>query len=390
MLRFTTSPTRDLEINDLYCAILNYLISQQRNEPFLIRIEDLESAKNIEGKDSEIMQILEKFALKHNDQFHQSEHLNLYQTLALPLLKEKKAFICKCLLDSRCNNNCQEFSSKEIETIKSEKEKFIIRLTEDSSVIIMKEDGKPSYTFATATDDMMSGITLIIEPEKAFKNSPKQLHIQKLLGYDKEITHSPLPSIQETPSLQWLFEEGFVPDAILNYLLLLGNPNAPIEIFTLPQAIEWFKPKSIPTTESLFELKKLRAINREHLKRMKDKELSTLFNFADADIGKLAKVYLEEECSTLKELEAKINPIFKAKDFSGKWGEEMQLLSEIIFQAPPFETFDAFWQHLTTQSKLEDDRLLPALTQLLTGTENGSRLSDIYPFIKSYILEVAS
>ena len=390
MVQFTIAPTADMPINSLRIAILNYVVSQQKGTPFLVRIDDLESEKNIEGKDSEIMQILEKFALKHHSVFHQSEHLNLYQTLALRLLKEKKAFICKCLSDSSCNNNCQERSSKEHEALKSAKEKFLIRLIEDSSVVIMQEDGKPSYTFASATDDMMSGITMIIQEEQYLKDYAKQIAIQKLLGYEKSIESISIPSISNAPSLLSLFEEGFVPDAILNYLLLLNNPRLSQEIFTLPYAIEFFSLDDIPTSFPTFELDKLRHINREHLKLMDDKQLSTLFGFADADIGQLAKFYLTKECFTIKDLEAKIRPIFTPKDFSGKWGKEMKQLSEIIFQAPYFETFEPFKAHLMAQSKLEDDTLLLALNQLLTNSEERVELNELYPFIKSYILEVAS
>ncbi len=390
MVQFTIAPTADMTINSLRIAILNYVVSQQKAKPFVVRIDDLESEKNIEGKDSEIMQILEKFALKHHSVFHQSEHLNLYQTLALRLLKEEKAFVCKCLIDSSCNNNCKEFSSKEHEALKSAKEKFLIRLTEDSSVVIMQEEGKPSYAFASATDDMMSGITMIIKEEQYLTDYPKQLQIQKLLAYENSIDVIAIPSISNVPSLLSLFEEGFIPDAILNYLLLLTNPQTPQEIFTLPYAIEFLSLDDIPTSSPTFELDKLRNINREHLKLMEDKQLSTLFGFADADIGQLAKFYLTKECFSIKDLEANILPIFNPKDFSGKWGKEMKQLSEIIFQAPYFETFEPFKAHLMAQSKLEDDTLLPALNQLLTNNEEHVELSELYPFIKSYILEVAS
>ena len=392
MLRFAPSPTGDMHIGHLRIAILNYLVSQQKDEQFLVRIEDLESQKNIEGKDSDIMMILEKFALKHDSVFHQSEHLNLYQTLSLRLLKEEKAFVCKCI-ETSCLKDCENFSSEDYHSLKKSAEKFVIRVKGLTSFILVKADGTPSYDFACASDDMMSGISFIIREEKYLENTPKQIHIQNLLGYKSKNTYVHIPNLSnsnEIPSLQWLLEEGFIPDAILNYLLLLENPNAPKEIFTLPKAIEWFDLNNISRSAPTFELDKLGLINREHLKLMDDKKLSTLFGFADADIGKLAKVYLEEECSTIKELEAKIRPIFTAKDFSGKWGEKMQVISKIIFQAPAFETFDAFKEHISTQSDLKDDILLQVLRQLLTATGDGPELSAIYPCIKSYILEVAS
>jgi len=83
MLRFASSPTGDMDIDTLRVAILNYLVAQQRHENFTIRIDDTDKENNIEGKDTEIMQILEKFALKHGSVFHQSEHLHIHQTFAI-------------------------------------------------------------------------------------------------------------------------------------------------------------------------------------------------------------------------------------------------------------------------------------------------------------------
>ncbi len=389
MLRFAPSPTGDMHMAKLRIAILNYLVSQQRNEQFLVRIEDTDSKRNIEGKDSEIMQILEKFALIHNSVFHQSEHLNLYQTLALRLLKEEKAFICKCTnnINTCSSAHCEKLTHDDYIALKASAENFVIRIKDAFS--ILHSDGTPTYDFACATDDMMSDIDFIIQEEKYLSSTVKQTHIKNLLGYEKQTKYVHIPNIlnDEKISLKSLFEEGFIPDAILNYLLLLGNPEAPNEIFTLPEAIKWFDLNSISTSATTFDIVKLRFINREHLKIMDDKKLSKLFGFADADIGKLAKVYLEE-CSTINELEAKIRPIFNPKNFND--AKEMQNISEIISDAPYFESFDELKKHIIIQSGLKDENLLKPLQYLLTGVENSPELSKVYSHIKSYILEVAS
>ncbi|CAA6816693.1 MAG: Glutamyl-tRNA(Gln) synthetase (EC [uncultured Sulfurovum sp.] len=428
MLRFAPSPTGDMSIASLRIAIINYLVSQQKNDQFLVRIEDINSKKNIEGKDTEVMMLLEKFALKHNAVFHQTEHLNLHQTLALRLLKDGKAFVCKCTeeeletekksakensLTYQYSGHCENLTTEEYDLLKVSGEKFVIRIKkptktityndliqgnqranpdEIDSFIILDSESKPTHNFACAADDMMGNVNFIIREDKHLINTPKQIHIKNLLGYEDETKYAHISSLKnndESSSLTWLFKEGYIPDAILNYLLLLGNDKATKEIFTLPEAIEWFELESLGKSPASFDITKLQFINREHLKMMDDRELSTLFGFADADIGKLAKVYLKE-CSTINELEAKIRPIFKPKDFSGEFGESMQILSELIFQAPAFETFDKLKEHLSTKSGLKDDTLINPLRQLLTGTGSGPELSEIYPYIKSYILEVAS
>jgi len=338
--------------------------------------------------------LLEKFALKHDAVFHQSEHLNLHQTLAIRLLKEEKAFICSCKEENlSCIANCENLLSEDYEELKKSKKPFVLRLKNARDAFtILRVNGTPTQIFASACDDMMSDIDFIIQTEEEKENTPKKEAIKKLLGYEKETKYLYLPRLitdETNHFVKSLLEQGFIPDAILNYLLLIEDEEAPKEIFTLPEAIEWFNINNISTTPLKFDIEKLCFINREHLKRIDDKQLSTLFGFADADIGKLAKVYLEE-CCTINELEEKIRPIFKPKTFNSKEGEEMRKLSELIFLAPAFETFDELKIHLEKRSGLKEEKLLKPLQHLLTGTGDGPELSKIYPYIKSYILEVAS
>ena len=417
MVRFAPSPTGDMDIGSLQVAIINYLVAQQRSDQFLVRIEDIDTQQNIEGKDTEIMMVLEKFALNHSSVFHQTEHLNLYQTLALRLLKEERAFVCKCgdvATDQPYSGHCENLTQEDYTQLKESGESFVIRIKkpkeaisyhdtvqgeitreadEIDSFVIVKADGKPTYDFASACDDMLSNIDLLIRSESYLTTTPKQIHIKNLLGYESTTQYAHLPTLMsgegESYSVKWLFEQGFIPNAILNYLILLANPNAPQEIFTLPEAIEWFNLDLISKTAQTFELDKLRQINREHLKMMENRELSTLFGFADPEIGKLAKVYLSES-STIGELEQKIRPIFQPKDFSSELGEEMKQVADIIFNAPMFETFDAFKDDILIKSQLSEENLMASLRQLLTNAGSGPELSEIYPHIKSYILEVAS
>jgi len=425
MLRFATSPTGDMHIGTLRVAILNYLIAQQRKERFIVRIEDTDKEHNIEGKDTEIMQILEKFALKHESVFHQSEHLHMHQTLAIRLLEEGKAFVCTCTAEQleadRYSGKCFDVDKTEHAKLKESGIPFVIRIkkpteaifyhdlikgditttpNEVDSFVILGTDGTPTYNFACACDDMISGVDFILQVDDHLSNTAKQIHIKKQLGFDHETIYAHLPILlntsgkkmlkqDDTSLVKWLFGEGFIPDAIINYLLLLGNSKAPEEIFILPEAIEWFNIENISKSEAIFDIDKLRFINKEHLRRMDDRQLSTLFGFADADIGKLAKLYLEE-ASTIKELIAKIKPIFAAKDFEGVWGEQMRTMEVVIQNAPMIKDFDEFKSYIMKESGLKGENFFTPLRLVLTGAENGPELSEIYPLIKSYLLEVAS
>ena len=435
MLRFAPSPTGDMHIGNLRVAIFNYIVAKQKDVNFIIRIEDTDKEQNIEGKDTEILQILEKFALPHDSVSHQSENLHMHQTLAIRLLEEKKAFVCTCTPEQleadreeakkknvayRYSGRCSYVGAEELARLKEDKVPFVIRIkTPDTSItnhdlikgdivtapnevdsfVILRADSTPTYNFACACDDMFSGVSLIIREEEHLLDTPKQKHIKQLLGYEQETEYAHLPVILNTDgkkmserddasSLQWLFEQGFIPDAIANYLILLGN-KTPTEIFTMPEALEWFKLENISKSAAKFDIDKLRFINRKHLELMDDKQLSSLFGFADADIGKLAKIYLEE-ASTTNELEAKIKPIFIPKDFECEWGAQMRVMEKLITDAPMIDTFDEFKSYIMKESGLKGKNFFKPLRLLLTGAEHGPELSDVYPLIKSYLLEVAS
>jgi len=435
MLRFAPSPTGDMHIGNLRVALFNYIVAKQRNEQFIIRIEDTDKERNIVGKDTEILQILEKFALPHDRVFHQSENLHIHQTLAIRLLEEGKAFVCTCTpeqLDAdreeskqkrvayHYSGRCETMHSAGLIKLKEEKIPFVLRLKkpdapiisndiikgkietapdEVDSFVILRADSTPTYNFACACDDMLTGIDFIIRGEDHLSNTPKQTYVKQLLGYGTQTDHAHLPIIlnasgkkmskrDDASSVKWLFAEGFIPDAIINYLLLIGN-KTPEEIFTLPDALEWFRLENISKSPAHFDIDKLRFINREHLRRMDDRKLSTLFGFADVDIGKMAKFYLEE-ASTINELEVKIKAIFAPKDFDGEWGEQMRVLEKIITDAPLIEFFDSFKSHLMKESGLKGKNFFKPLRILITGTDHGPELSDIYPCIKSYLLEIAS
>jgi glutamyl-tRNA synthetase len=436
MLRFAPSPTGDMDINNLRIAIVNYILAQQYGESFTVRIDDTDKTRNIEGKDTEIMQILEKFALTHDSVFHQSEHLHMHQTLAIRLLEEKKAFVCTCTADqlkidkenAKKNNTayhysgqCSNVDKKELSQLKENRTPFVIRIKKPEkniavhdllkgnihtapldvdSFIILHEDGSPSQIFAAACDDMLSGVSIIVQTDEHFTNASRLEHIKMTLGYDQETAYAHLPSIyydqseklnanEDTLSLKSLLENGFIPDAIINYLLLLGNSKTPKEIFTLPEAIKWFNIQDTSQSALTFDMNKLRFINSEHLKSMDDKHLSTLFGFADEDIGKLAKLYLDYN-KTTKELQEKITLIFTPKNFECQWGEKMRILTKVIQNAPMINDYDTFKSHIVLKSGLSEENILKPLRILLTGAEDGPELSKIYPLIKSYILEVAS
>ncbi|SHO80313.1 Glutamyl-tRNA(Gln) synthetase [hydrothermal vent metagenome] len=385
MLRFALSPIRDIYIDDLRVAIFNYLYSQKIADNFILRIEDIDKKRDIIGKDEEILMILEKFALPHSQLYYQSENLHIHQTLAIRLLQEQKAFISTCLL-----NESSLDEKLDIDKLKNDGVPFVIRIKEPNgdNFIILKEDNTPTQIFATACDDMLTGVDFIIRKDEYINDTPKQEYIKSQLGYDNETKYIDLPAILNPISVKSLLEDGFLPDAIINYLILIGN-RVPKEIFTMPEAIEWFELENISKEAIDFDIEKLKFLNREHLRLMDSAKLSSLFGFDDVDIGNLAKLYLQE-VTTINELKIKIEEIFSPKDCSGEFGKEMKIIQEIIINAPMINSFEEFEKYIIAESGLKGEKLLNSLQLLITSSLNSPKLVDIYPLIKSYITEVVS
>lgn len=420
MLRFAFSPTHDMNIGDLRVALLNYIVSKQRGEDFIVRIEDMDKDSNIEGKDQEIVGILELFGIEYSQVVNQSQNFRFHAAMALQLLLEAKAFSCFCspewlekkreeaknnkeayIYDDACASLPDELvidnenpftvrikKSQEPITIKDYiKGEMILKPQELESFIIMNEDKRPTYSFACGIDDMLSDISLVICYEEHMSDAPKEDWIRTSLGYQKKIEYAHLPVMQDSASsVKWLLEEGFLPSAIANYLILIGN-KTPKEIFTIQEAMEWFSLENISKSPECFDINMLKHINREHLKMLDAKELSRYVGFADEEIGEVAKIYLEES-STTKELKAKIASIFAKKDIPDEFKEYADTIVKIVKDAPYFEKYEDFKNYIMKESGLKGKNLFEPLHILLTGAEHGPDIALVYKYIKNYIGEI--
>ena len=428
MLRFAPSPTGDMHIGNLRVALFNYIVAKQRGEKFLIRIEDTDTERNIEGKDKAILDILNTFNIKYDQVVYQSSNFKLHWKFATDLLTQKKAFVCFCTPEEiekerekankekrpyRYSGKCEELS--DIEVLEREDEPFVVRLKKPKSAIefddyikghlkfepfdidsfvILRQNKIPTYNFACAIDDMLYDISLIIRGEDHLSNTPKQIAIQKALNYDKKIEYAHLPIIlnsdgkkmskrDEASSVLWLLEEGFLPEAIANYLILLGN-KTPKEIFSLDEAIEFFDLKNLSKAPAKFDIDKLRFINREHLKQKDD--LASLLQIHKS-LNNLAKVYLEE-ASTLKELKTKIDEVLAKRTLNEEWQEEIEILKKEILENDLEDDYNEFKNRVSKNTGLKGKKLFMPLRLLLTNQTHGPNISDIYPAIKDMLKDL--
>jgi len=426
MLRFAPSPTGDMHIGNLRVAIFNYLVAKQTNDKLLIRIEDTDKERNIEGKDREILDILKLFGIDYGNVVYQSSNLHLHQEMAKKLLDEKKAFVCFCDEEEinfqrekaktekrpyRYSGKCENLTNDEIREFLDKKTPFVVRLKkpqnhvkfndlikgefdfspfEIDSFIIMRNDFTPTYNFACAVDDMLYDISLVIRGEDHLSNTPKQISVRNALGYDKEIKYAHLPIIlneegkkmskrDNASSVKWLLEEGFLPQAIANYLILLGN-SFKKEIFTLDEAIEFFDITKISRAPAKFDLAKLRFINKEHMKKI-DK-LTRYIGYHE-EYESLAKLYLDE-VSTVKELKEKLDNIFVKKEFD-EFNEEIEILKNEILNNDFEDDYNEFKTRIINNTGLKGKKLFMPLRMLMVGEKHGPEIKDLYQIMKPYL-----
>ena len=421
MLRFASSPTGDMHINNLRVALFNYITSQQRGEDLLIRIEDTDKENNIEGKDQEILDLLALFGVEYAQVIYQSESIRFHSAMALQLMHEKKAFSCFCSTgwienkkeeakvakkvynyDDACRNlpaelvidNTSPFSIRisrpDEDILITDKIKGKLIFTPDTvdSFTILNQNKTPVYDFSCAVDDMLNDISIIIRDEKHIEKTPKQEHIRTSLKYDKKIEYAHLPTIlnADIVSVKGLLEEGFLPEAITNYLISTGN-ETPEEIFNMQDALKWLSLDKVSINPIDFDIDTLKNINKKHLLKLDVKELSRYVGFADEEIGKLARIYLEE-VDTTKELRNKIEPIFAPKKIPQEFKEEAESMIKAIKSAPYFKEYDDFKNYIIKESGLKDENFSKVFRLLLTGTSDGPKITEIYKYLKNYIGEI--
>jgi len=408
MLRFSASPTSDMHIGDLRVALFNYIVSKQNNENLLVRIEDSDKEKNTEGKDQEILDLLELFGIKYSQVIYQSQNVRFYTAMALQLMHEKKAFSCFCSkawLDKKkqeakeakkpykYDDACENLPD---ELVIDNPNPFTIRIKKPTdniskdidSFVILKQDKTPTYNFASAVDDMLNDISIVVCNENHMDDMLKQEHIRNSLNYDKKIKYIYLQKIinEDEFSVKRLLKEGYLPEAILNYLISIDN-KTPKKIFSVKEAVEWFNLDNISNSPTRFDIEILKDINKQHLKNLDSKELSRYVGFADEEIGEVAKVYLEE-VTTTKELKNKIEPIFKPKIIPSEFKKDSLLMVETIKKAPYFEKYDDFKNYIMKESGLKEKDFFKLFGLLLTGSENTPDLKQLYKYLKNYLGEI--
>ena len=404
MLRFAFTPTDDMHIGHLRIALLNALAAKLKNEDFIVRVEDRDKK---EGVDQEFLDLLTLFNIEYSQVIYQSQNFKFHSAMALQLLHEKKAFACFCsdewlakkrqeakdadieyCYDDACRNlpaelvidNTAPFTvrivrpDREIVIKDSLKGELHFDAKSVDSFVILHQDKTSTDTFASAVDDMLSDVSLVIRDDAFVPSAPKEVHIREQLGYNKEVEYAHLPPLENAQefTIKELLKEGYLPEAISNYLISI----------TLKQPLEEFSLEAIKNEPTIFDIEALKEENKKHMKKMDPLELSRYVGFADAEIGELAKLYVDEAPTTRK-LKEKIAPIFEARTLNDS--SDLQQLKEKIANAPYFEEYDAFKNHLLKEIAMQEDELEKGVRLILTNSQEGPDIKDIYKYLKNYI-----
>ncbi|WP_026660219.1 glutamate--tRNA ligase [Butyrivibrio sp. AC2005] len=344
--RYAPSPTGRMHVGNLRTALYAYLISKHEGGDFILRIEDTDQERYVEGATEIIYRTLEKTGLIHDEgpdkdggvgPYVQSERQKsgIYMEYAKKLIDKGEAYYCFCdeqrlatLVQEIDDGNggkkeisvydkhCLHLSKEEVEKNLAEGKPFVIRQNnptegtttfhdelygdvtvenkELDDMVLIKSDGYPTYNFANVVDDHLMGITHVVRGNEYISSSPKYNRLYDAFGWEvPKYIHCPLITDEEHhklskrsghSSFEDLVEQGFLAETVVNFVALLGwSPDDNSEIMSLEELVQKFDYRRINKSPAVFDYTKLKWMNGEYLKKMDDEEFY-----------KLAEPYMKE------------------------------------------------------------------------------------------------
>ncbi len=350
--RIAPSPTgQDLHIGNAYTALINYVFAKKYNGQFVIRIEDTDRTRLVEGSQERILASLAWLGIVHDEgPYCQSDRLAIYKKYAHELVEKGHAYYCLCsaprlaemrknqeanhlppMYDGTCRNNNVQKSEKYVIRLKVPDDgvttftdlirgeiSFENKLIDDQ--VLLKSDGFPTYHLGVVVDDHLMGISHIIRGEEWISSTPKHILLYNFFGWSLPVfAHMPLLRNPDKSKLSkrknpvWVSdykEKGFLPEAINNYLATLAwaYPGGK-DIFSVSEMIENFTLEAVQTTAPIFDIEKLRWMNGEYLRSSQPSAVNyQLYNFFNQKypVEMIEKTWplVRDRIKTLKEFES--------------------------------------------------------------------------------------
>lgn len=426
--RFAPSPTGRMHVGNLRTALYAYLIAKHEGGDFILRIEDTDQERYVEGAVEIIYRTLEKTGLVHDEgpdkdggvgPYVQSERQakGIYLKYAKKLIEKGEAYYCFCDKErleglkqtvagkeiSVYDKHCLSLSKEEVEANLAAGKPYVIRqnnprtgtttfhddiygdITVDNSelddMILIKSDGYPTYNFANVVDDHLMGITHVVRGNEYLSSSPKYNRLYEAFGWEvPEYIHCPLITNEEHQKLskrcghasyEDLIDQGFLTEAVVNFVALLGwSPSDNREIMSLSELVEAFDYHHINKSPAVFDYTKLKWMNGEYIKAM---DFDRFYQMAEPYIKEVVtKDYDLKKIATLVKTRIEIFPDIKDH-------------IDFFEQLPEYDI--AMYTH--KKMKTNAETALEVLTEILPRLEAQEDYSNdaLYAMLCDYVAE---
>ncbi|TCO66825.1 glutamate--tRNA ligase [Caldanaerobacter subterraneus] len=453
-VRFAPSPTGSLHIGGARTALFNWLFARHHGGKFILRVDDTDLERSTEESMRGILEGLQWLGIDWDEgPIYQSQRLDEYRKFANKLLEEGKAYYCFCTKEEleemrkqaeregrpfMYTGKCRNLTKEQIENYLKEGRKPVIRLKtpregktvvhdiirgdvefDNSTIddfIIMKSDGMPTYNFATVVDDYQMGITHIIRAEEHLSNTPKQILIYEALGVPlPQFAHvsmvlapdrTKLSKRHGATSVQEFRDQGYLPEAIVNYITLLGwAPLDGEEIFDVRKSIREFSLERVSKNPAVYDVQKLTWINGHYIKSYDlDKLTQAIIPFLQKKgligenydyeyIKKIVSVVRERE-KTLVDIADAMTYYFKEVESYEEKGVQkyftkegvvdiLKKAAETLKNLEPFNKFTAeeAYRKLVEELGISSSALFHPTRLAISGRTFGPGLFDIMEFL---------
>ena len=377
--RYAPSPTGSMHIGNLRTALYEFLIAKSQGGDFVLRIEDTDRERYVDGAVDIIYKTLQSAGIAHDEgpdiggdygPYVQSERKDIYMPYAQRLIDEGKAYRCFCTkerleklqedsIGGGYDRRCRDIPKEESDALAASGAPYVIRQkmpldgatafedavygtisVENSELqdqILIKTDGYPAYNFANVIDDHTMGITHVVRGSEYLSSTPKYnllyeafgweiptyIHLPLIMGKDADGNISKLSKRHGSTSFEELVAEGYLPEAIINYIALLGwCPKDNQEIFTLNELISAFSIDGISKSPAIFDYDKLEWFNGEYIKAMtaeqfvkaSDAYLKSALGGSGLDFNKVAAI-LQQRVTVLNQIPDMVSFLAKQPDY---------------------------------------------------------------------------
>ena len=385
--RFAPSPTGYMHVGNLRTALYTYLIARHNKGKFILRIEDTDQGRLVEGAVDVIYRTMEQCHLEHDEgpdvggpvgPYVQTERRGLYKEYAELLMERGHAYRCFCEKTAseedtgefdRGDDPCRCMSRKESDRLAAEGRPYVIRqliphegtttfhdetfgdiTVENASLddqVLLKRDGLPTYNFANVVDDHLMGITHVVRGSEYLSSAPKYNLLYEGFGWDipkyvhcspvMRDAHNKMSKRHGDPSYEDLIAQGYLTDAVINYVTLLGwSPRGEQEIFSMDELIDIFDLAGISKSPAIFDIDKLRYFNSEYIRAM-----------SPEDFAKTAEPYIRRSVK---------NPAYDAAAIAALLQQRTEVLTDIPEKVDFFDELPEYDTELFVHKKSKSDK----------------------------------